>query len=82
MAPCSGSEFDLLKGEWIRLTDPVRRKPTAGSSAEAFSAKKKDSPYNELMNTLEDFNQYISSMKSVSNDEIRKMIRSIRALMH
>ena len=25
-APYSGSEFDMLKGEWIRLTDPVFKK--------------------------------------------------------
>ena len=81
-APCSGSEFDLLKGEWIRWTDPVPRKkaPRSDSAVKQRSGKKK-SPYSELMKTMEAFNAYVASMKDASNAEIRKLIEKIRDWM-
>ena len=81
MAPFSGSEFDLLKGEWLRLTDGVFRKKADKTSTANISAKK-DNPYKDLLKTLEDLNEYIRSMQNVSNGEIRKMIGKIRNLIH
>ena len=83
MAPYSGSEYDLLKGEWIRLTDPVPKKqnssfPAASSSA---PAKKKNTVYLELMDALKKLNDYASSMKDASNNDIRQLTEQIRRLM-
>ena len=81
-APYSGSEFDLLSGEWIRLTDPVVRKKTARSGDSVTNARKQTNPdYIELRNALLDLNSYIDSVSQHSNNEIRELTRKIRALI-
>ena len=80
MAPYSGAEFDLLKGEWVRLTEPVPKKQITGTEA-VITAKKKDSPYRDLMNAVNALKEYTEKMKDASNGEIRKMTDSIMRLM-
>ena len=79
MAPYSGAEFDLLKGEWVRLTEPVRKKPAAGT--EAVACRKKDSPYRDLLDAVEALRDYTEKMKESSNGEIRRLTEQIRGLM-
>ena len=79
-APYSGAEFDLLKGEWIRLCDPVRKKQSAGNEATA-SAKKKESPYRDLMNAVQALKEYSEKMEEASNGEIRNLTKEILKLM-
>ncbi len=79
MAPYSGAEFDLLKGEWVRLTEPVRKKPAAGT--EAVACRKKDSPYRDLLDAVEALKDYTEKMKESSNGEIRRLTEQIRGLM-
>ena len=83
LAPYSGSEFDLIKGEWVRLTDPIPRKqktafPSAGNAA---PSKKKTSVYLELMDAVRKLNNYAESMKESSNNDIRMLTEKIRELM-
>lgn len=80
MAPYSGSEFDLLKGEWIRLTDPVRKKQASPVNTEP-SVRKKDSPYRDLMNAVQDLKKYADGMEQASNADIRRLTEGIRRLM-
>ena len=80
MAPYSGSEFDLLKGEWIRLTDPVRKKQASPVNNEP-SVRKKDSPYRDLMNAVQDLKKYADGMEQASNADIRRLTEGIRRLM-
>ena len=80
MAPYSGAEYDLRKGEWIRLTDPVyREKP--GNSKPDVKEKKKSVPYNELMTALHELNAYVDTLKEASNGEIRDLTEKIRSLI-
>ena len=79
MAPYSGAEFDLLKGEWVRLTDPVYRK-AAGPSVSEPESRRKESPFNELMDALESLRLYASGLKEASNGEIRELTAKIRKL--
>ena len=79
-APYSGAEFDLLKGEWIRLCDPVRKKQSAGNET-AASAKKKESPYRDLMNAVQALKEYSEKMEEASNGEIRNLTKEILKLM-
>lgn len=81
LAPYSGSEFDLLKGEWIRLTDPVLRKKAEKTGSDVVSSVKKDSPYKDLLTTLDKFNRYIQNMNHASYGDMRKMIRKMEDLM-
>ena len=81
MAPFSGSEFDLLKGEWIRITEPVFRKKEA-KAVPVSSGKKDQTPYKELMKAVKDLNDYAESLKNVSNGELRKMTDKIRELIN
>ena len=81
-APYSGSEFDLMSGEWIRLTDPVvRKKPAHTGDSEPAARKQANPDYIELRNALLDLNSYIDSISQHSNNEMRELTRKIRALI-
>ena len=82
-APYSGAEYDLKKGEWIRLTEPVwrKRQGNAGSTASP-SRMKSDQLYRDLLEAARDLTDYAEGMKHHSNGEIRKLISGIRALMN
>ena len=81
MAPFSGSEFDLISGEWIRLTDPVYRKRESMPAASDSRNKAKASAYNDLLDALKDLNEYAARLKGLSNGELRKLTEKIRTLM-
>ena len=82
LAPYSGSEFDLLAGEWIRLTDPVLKKKKAPSGDGAVSAKKQtNTDYLELKNALLDLTSYVGRIAGHANSEFRDLTRRIRALI-
>ena len=81
LAPYSGSEFDLLKNEWIRLTDPVyKTKPGSGSSDPAVR-KKKESAYTELRDAVQELDRYTATLSGHSNHELKKLAEQIRALI-
>lgn len=81
-APFSGSEFDLVSGEWIRLTDPVIRKKKAVSMETAASGKKHaNKEYLNLKNALLDLTDYIGSLSDHSNSELRELTEKIRSLI-
>ena len=81
-APFSGAEYDLKKGEWIRLTEPVYRKKEGGRTAEARQTKEKEAQlYRSLMEAAEDLQEYAARMKGHANSEIRKLTDRIRDLM-
>ncbi len=83
LAPYSGSEFDLLSGEWIRLTDPVLKKKTTPSGDGAVSVKKQtNGDYLELKNALLDLTTYIGRISGHANNEFRELTRKIRALIN
>ena len=77
-APYSGSEFDLMKGEWIRLTEPVYRQKQAGeASRDAVSRSRKDDVYMELISAVKKLTVYAESLKGHSNSELKKLTRHI-----
>ena len=81
-APYSGSEFDLAKGEWIRLTEPVIRKPDhAKAEQAAAAARKKTSVYDDLLKALRELNEYAEKTKHASNEEIRRLTKEIRKII-
>ena len=82
MAPYSGSEFDLLSGEWIRLTDPVvRKKKTVNAENVPTARKYSNTDYLELKNALLDLTSYIDRLSNHSNNELRNLTKKIRALI-
>ena len=82
LAPYSGSEFDLLKGEWIRLTEPVVKKKSAASGSGVSVAKdKKDKAYNDLMAAVSLLERYTEQLKGHANSEIKQLTKKILDLM-
>ena len=78
-APCSGSEYDLLRGEWILLTDPVyRRKKKKEKKTET---KKEKDPYALLMEAVKELTAYAGKMKHHANGEIRSLTDRINELI-
>ena len=81
-APYSGSEFDLMTGEWIRLTDPVYRKKTTNAGERAPAEKKRtNTDYLTLKNALLALSMYIDQLSNHSNSELRDLTQKIRALI-
>lgn len=81
-APFSGSEFDLLKGEWIRITEPVMKKKNSKSPTSSSDRKKGKTPYDELIEASNDLNEYLKTMKNASFGEIRKITEKIREMIN
>ena len=80
-APYSGSEFDLLKGEWIRLTEPVIKKKPSGSAIRTEAGEKKEKAYDELLQAVHALQQYAENMKEHANGEVRQLTNRILDLI-
>ena len=78
--PFSGSSFDLLKGEWIRLAAPVYKE----KSRPAVQAKQRSSAnqdYLRLVAAAEALLEQAKSMQNHANGDIRKLTRQIQSLI-
>ena len=82
LAPYSGSEFDLLKGEWIRLTEPVIKKKSSASGSSTSAAKdKKNKAYTDLRVAVSALERYTEQLKGHANSEIKQLTKKILDLM-
>ena len=77
-APCSGSCYDLAKGEWVRLTEPVYRQKARAKKTEP---KKTEDLYGRLMEAVKELTAYAGKMKDCANGEIRTLTEKILDLM-
>ena len=80
-APYSGSEYDLLKKEWIRLTDPVFKNKTKTDENAQSGRKKKESAYSELREAVSSLDLYTQTLRDHSNSELKKLAEKIRSLI-
>lgn len=82
IAPYSGSEFDLLKGEWIRLTEPViKKKYSAAVSVISAAKNKKEKAYTDLRAAVSALERYTEQLKGHANSEIKQLTKKILDLM-
>ena len=79
-APYSGSSFDLLKGEWIRLEEPVRRKKEK-TAAEPKAKGKQNREYRQLVTAAEQLLAQAKKMDHYANSELRVLTGKIEALL-
>ena len=79
-APYSGCQYDLLKNEWIRLTDPVYKKSKT-DIIETSSHRKKESAYNDLRDAVLALDRYTSTLSEHSNRELKELTARIRDLI-
>ncbi len=79
-APYSGSSFDLLKGEWIRLEEPVRRKKEK-TTAEPKAKGKQNREYRQLVTAAEQLLAQAKKMDHYANSELRVLTGKIEALL-
>ena len=80
-APFSGSEYDLLKKEWVRLTDPVYKNKSGTDSSGQQGHRKKESAYTELREAVRELDSYTAQLSEHSNHELKQLAEKIRALM-
>ena len=83
VAPYSGSSYDLLRHEWVRLTDPVyktkkRKKDEPDSVA---PRNKKETLYQELLLAVEALSEAVKELNGHSNAEIKSLTKKIRDLL-
>ena len=81
VAPYAGSEFDLLKGEWIRLTDPEYRKSRKNDNAESTARRRKDTAYEDLREAVRMLDRYTETLCGHSNHELKVLTNRIKALI-
>ncbi len=79
--PYSGSSFDLLKGEWIRLAMPVRQEKPAGSSASKPRKKEGPDDYAQLVAAAEELLRQVRGMEGYANGELRALKKKIESLL-
>ena len=80
-APYSGSEFDLLTGEWIRLTDPVYKENRKPDKTSSQASARKENFYAELRNAVAELDEYTRRMEGHSNHELKTLKDRILELM-
>ena len=80
-APYSGSEYDLLSHEWIRLASPVYRDKKAPEKSSPSVKKHKESAFSELREAVEALNLYTQGLEGRSNHELKELSAQIRALI-
>ncbi|MBR6165673.1 MAG: MBL fold metallo-hydrolase [Clostridia bacterium] len=81
LAPCSGSEYDLLKGEWIRLTDPVFQSTAQNEKIIRNRSPQKEVPFEELLRSVQELNEIVGTYRESSNHEIRTMTERVKDLI-
>ena len=81
-APYAGSEYDLLAGEWVRLTEPVYTEKHKEEDKTAHQAsKKKNSAYAELRRAVESLDAYTRSLEGHANFELKTLTDNILSLI-
>lgn len=81
-APYSGSSFDLLRGEWIRLAEPERRvRPKAKEAGKKKKAAAQSS-YDQLVSAAQQLLEYVRTLEDHSNGELRRLTEEITRLMN
>ena len=80
-APYSGSSYDLLKKEWIRITDPVYKAKGKTESGSPDTRRKKESAYSELRDAVQALDNFTSTLSGHSNHELKRLAEAIRALI-
>ena len=84
LAPYSGSSFDLLSGEWIRLETPVIKEQPKEKEKEKKASnrrKKAAGPYSELLRAAESLLAKVKTMQEAANGDIRALTEEIRKLL-
>lgn len=82
VAPYSGSEYDLLRHEWVRLTVPVYKTRSKKKDADSSApVNKKEALYRDLLQSLQQLNDAVKAMEGHSNAEIKSMTKKIRDLL-
>ena len=77
-APYSGSSFDLLKGEWIRLAPPERKRKEKQKASRKPAASPDE--YQQLMASAEALLARLRGMDGHANGELRKIRQQIDSL--
>ena len=80
-APYSGSVFDLLKGEWFRLAEPVIKKKSPASANDSAPKDKKERIYEDLKEAVTALDRYTDTLKEHSNSEIKQLTKGILELI-
>ena len=82
LAPYSGSSFDLIRGEWIKLTAPVFQsgKKEGTQNRIVKRAKKELNAYQEAVTAAEELLERIRNMKGHANHELRQLTQKIQMI--
>ena len=80
-APYAGSEYDLIRNEWIRLTDPEYRTKKTVEKAGTPEKRKKESVYRELRDAVEALDLYTKTLEGYSNYELKLLTQKILGLI-
>ena len=77
--PWSGSEFDLVTGEWLHVAEPVPFvKKKAGQSQ---GAKTQQSAYSELMKAISALEAAAQTAHGFSNAELKRLTKDVQKLV-
>ena len=77
--PWSGSEFDLLTGEWLHIAEPVPfvKKKTGQSQG----AKTQQSAYSELVKAINALEAAAQTAHGLSNAELKRLTKDVQKLV-
>ena len=79
-APYSGSEFDFVSGEWIRLTDPIPRRKNELPKKTKNTYGKKNHSYDDLLFEIQALNNKIKLLEHAPEKQVKKILKEIISL--
>lgn len=80
-APFSGSSFDMVKNEWIIITEPVYKENKQTDTKSSESKRIKDNVFTDLLNSVAELDQYAKGLEGHSNHELKELTARIRSLI-
>ena len=82
MAPYSGTEFDPIKNEFIRITEgvPVKEKKTERRESESMGAQRGKQLSTELAEAAKRISELVSAMADGSNADKERLLRQLESI--
>ena len=77
-SPYSGSEFDLLAGEYSYVAEGIRIKPKSPTTETRYAA---NSNYAQVLTTAQDLMEMLKTLEGASNKELKKLKRDLEDLV-
>ena len=80
--PYSGSEFDMITGQWLHEAEPVPFVKKKSAQAQSEGAKNQQSAYSALMSAINALEAAARTAHGFSNAELKRLTKDVQRLVN